>query len=57
MVYELTGIHPVCFAILNDHEDLIELDPKESIVRVAQEIQKLTSWEGLNVEATCLLSS
>ena len=54
MVYDLTGVYPVCIAKLNDHEVLIELDPKENVAGLAQEIQKSTFWEGLNVEATCI---
>ena len=57
LVYDLTGIHPVCAAKSNDYEVLIELDPIKNVIGVAQEIQKLTCWEGLNVEATYLLSS
>ena len=54
MVYDLTGTHPLCVVKLNDCEVLIELDPKENVIG---EIQKLNSWEGLNVEATYLLLS
>ena len=57
LVYDLTGIKPVCVVKLNDCEVPFELDPKENVTGVAQEIQKLTSWEGLDVEATYLLSS
>ena len=53
MVYDLRGINPVCIAKLNDCELLIELDLKKNLNGVAQ---KLTSWEGLNVEVTYLLS-
>ena len=47
----------MCVVKFNDCEVLIELPPKENVIEVAQEIQKLTSWEGFNVEATYLLSS
>ena len=42
---------------LNNCEAFTELDPKENVSGVAQEIQKLTCWEGWNVEATYLLFS
>ena len=56
-VYDLMGVHSVCIVKLNSCEVLIELDPKENVIGVAQEIQKFTIWEGLNVDATYLLSS
>ena len=43
MVYDLTGIHLMSIVKLNDCVVLIDLDPKENVVGVAQEIQKLTS--------------
>ena len=43
----LTGIQPVCVVKLKECVVLIELDPKVNVIGVAQEIQKLISWEGL----------
>ena len=56
-MYDLTCIHPMCIARLNDCEVPIELDPKENVIGVAHKIQTLTSGERLNVEATYLLCS
>ena len=41
LVYDLTDIHPVSVAKVNDCEVLTELDPKENVIGVAQEIKNL----------------
>ena len=40
---------------MNDREVLLEFDQDEGIVGILQEIQKMTTWKGLGVEATCLI--
>ena len=56
MVQEVTGMCLINLAKLNNQEVLLEFDLSDGVVGIVQEIQKITSWEGLNVGPICLLS-
>ena len=56
-VIDLTGQNPVEVDIMNDHCAVVQMDPKNLVVHVAQALHNAQIWDGQTVEITCLLSS
>lgn len=56
MIQDLTGVTPVAITLLNNRDVLIEFQARESPVGISQVIQRVTTWQGLNVVMACLIS-
>ena len=56
-VIDLTGQNPVEVDIMNDHDAVVQMEPENLVVHVAQALHNARIWDGQTVEITCLLSS
>ena len=56
-VIDLTGQNPVEVDIMNDRDAVVQMEPKNLVVHVAQALHNARIWDGQTVEITCLLSS
>ena len=56
-VIDLTGQNPVEVDIMNDRNAVVQMEPKNLVVHVAQALHNAQIWDGQTVEITCLLSS
>ena len=56
-VIDLTGQNPVEVDIMNDRDAVVQMEPENLVVHVAQALHNTQIWDGQTVEITCLLSS
>ena len=56
-VIDLTGQNPVEVDIMNDRNAVVQMEPENLVVHVAQALHNARIWDGQTVEITCLLSS
>ena len=56
-VIEVTGQNPVEIDVMNDHNVIIQMEPKTTAVHAAQALHNARLWDGQAAEITCLLSS
>ena len=56
-VIDLTGQNPVEVDIMNDRDAVVQMEPENLVVHVAQALHNARIWDRQTVEITCLLSS